>query len=150
MSETKTPTGFDADQRAKAREDEPITIGAQTFHQRRKNWDTTVELRRLLRARDRTAMQRDKAIDELSDYDGDDETRLTELEAAEEEAIVAAELAIYNLIAQMIHPAGAPDGRGDVEHLKQHLHIQEAGDLSALLITGASPDPTPTPPSSET
>lgn len=44
---------FDADGRAQAREDAPITIGGKEFHRRRKNWSVTRALRSLLRVQEK-------------------------------------------------------------------------------------------------
>lgn len=44
---------YDADEKAKAREEAPITIGGRVFRRVKKSWDVTRELRKLLRKQER-------------------------------------------------------------------------------------------------
>lgn len=71
--ETETapqPQGFDADARAKAREEAPHVIGGVTYHRRRKNWETTRTLRNLMRAQDRAQTKTARLVRELGELDG--------------------------------------------------------------------------------
>jgi hypothetical protein len=149
-AEIVTPSdrhAYDADGKAAAREAAPITIGGETFHRRRKNWKITRDLRALLRKQERAqvkSMRANKKIDAL-DVDADDAEldRLNgEIDAAQDNSDNAA----FEIIALLLRN---DDGASPpVEHLKEHLDVEDAGALAGTLSGGAEPDPTPTTPSS--
>jgi hypothetical protein len=167
--EVRTPGdkhAFDADGRAKAREDAPVTIGGEVFHRRRKNWTVTRELRALLRDQEkcgnRAARYRAR-VDALTEEirgvrdpdtgawtkppmtDDDAIERLegeidgfdAEIDAAQGESDEAA----YAIIALLLRKADAND-RPELEFLKESLDVEEAGDLASALAGGGETDPT--------
>jgi hypothetical protein len=140
---------FDADARARARESADVTIGGIVYHRRRKNWDATRALRRLLREQEHAIIKTQrlrKKIDALDPDAPDDEVFALEAEI-DEQTDVSDEKA-YGIIVLLLR-----DGDGQspsVDHLKEHLDVEEAGDLAANLANGGEPDPTPTTPSSST
>lgn len=149
-AQTATPSdkhAFDADGRASAREAADVTIGGQTLHRRRKNWEITRKLRELLRRQERASVRADRArkrIDAL-DADAPDE-QLHELEDAVDHATDESDQAAYEIISLLLRDDS--DDSPDVEHLKASLDVEDAGDLAATLAGGGEPDPTPTTPSS--
>lgn len=162
---------FDADGRAKAREDAPVTIGEQVFHRRRKNWQVTRELRTLMRVQERAAGKaarlraRVSALTELIRGVQDPKTggwvkqpisddaeidRLeAEVEQFEEQIDVAgdaADDAAYDMIALLLRKDGEGDEHPAVEFLKESLDSEDAGDLAANLAGGGEPAEDPTTP----
>lgn len=175
-AETITPTdkhAFDADGRAKAREDAAITIGEKVFHRRRKSWEITRTLRKLLRRQERSGGKQERLrarIDALTEeirgvqdpktgawikQPITEEDRIEEIEVQvevlqdeAEEAILDGDEAAYELIALLLRD---DEGQNpDLEHLKDSLDVEDAGDLAVTLSGGGEPaaDPTTTPTSS--
>lgn len=163
---------FDADGRAKVREGAPITIGDQVFHRRRKNWAVTRELRVLLRTQERAASKAQRlrarvaALSEkirgsqdpqtgewLKEPISDDaeidriEAEVETLEGQIDQAADESDEAAFAMIALLLRKDGSDD-HPDVDHLKESLDSEDAGDLAANLAGGAEPDPTPEPTSS--
>ena len=140
---------FDADGRAKEREDAPVTIGEKTFHRRRKNWEVTRGLRALLRRQERAGVRADRArkkIDALA-ADAPD----SEIDALEDEVDLAtddSDQAAYEIIALLLRDE--QDANPDVDHLKSSLDVEDAGALAATLAGGGHEDPSPPTPSSST
>lgn len=146
----RTPSdkhAFDADGRAETREDAPITIGGKTFHRRRKNWEVTRELRKLLRDQERASVRADRArkkIDALPADAPDDD--LYELEQQVDVATDESDQSAYELIALLLRDD--QDNSPGVDGLKAALDVEDAGDLAATLAGGSAEDPTETPRSS--
>lgn len=170
---------YNADARAKAREDAPITIGGQEFHRRRKSWEVTRELRQLLRAQEKASSRAERfraQIDALTEkirgvrdpdtgdwvkYPLTDEDEVAELEGKVDdlndkvdEAILEGDNAAFEMIALLLRKENGDEAGGDrpdVEHLKRELDAEEAGELAAVLASGAEPleDPTQTGTSSD-
>jgi hypothetical protein len=159
--------GFDADGRAKTREDACITIGDIVFHRRRKNWEVTRELRTLLRLQERAGSRserlrarisaltteirgiQDTETAEWTRLPLDDEERIHEIEAQVDKldgevdaADTESDQAAYELIALLLR---TDDGtQPDVGHLKEYLDVEEAGDLAGLLAGGGEAPEGPT------
>ena len=159
---------FDADARAKAREDAPVTIGELTFHRRRRNWEATRALREQLRTQEKASGRKQRLfarIDAVSEQirgvrdplTGEwksppltDEAEIAALEAEverlEDEVDAAtdeSDEAAYAIIALLLRDdEGNPPA---IEHLKETLDVAEAGDLSGALSSGEDPAEGPTP-----
>lgn len=162
---------FDADGYAKAREEAPVTIGEIVFHRRRKSWQVTREMRNLLRTQERAsgkgarlrarvdalteqirgvqnpqtgkwdqAPTTDEAV--IDRIEGEIDALNDEIDASGDEADHAA----YELIALLLR-----DDKGDqpnVDHLKESLDMEDAGELAARLAGGGEENPTQETPSS--
>jgi hypothetical protein len=150
---------FDADERFKTREQAPITIGGQTFHRRRKNWEATRALRKLLRVQERAGSRgarlaaRVEALTEeirgVRDLETGrfvkppitDDARIDEIEAEVEKfekdidkAGDAADNAVYAIIELLLRDENG--NSPEVKFLKAELDVDEAGDLAAALAGG--------------
>ncbi len=170
-----TPRGphyaFDADARAKLREDAPITIGGVEYFRRRKNWEATRAVRRHLRDQEKSGsrvrrltarMDRlTESIRGVRDPDTGDwkippaeddaqvadlEEQIEALEAQIDERMDESDESAFGIIVTMLRDKeGNPPA---VEHLKGALDIEEAGELATNLAGGGETDPLPTSPSS--
>jgi hypothetical protein len=133
---------FNADARVAEREQGIITIGEQGFVRVRKNWDVTRALRGLLRVQEKSGItieRLDKQVVESAD-----ESQLDGLWRQRDEQQDSADEAAYEIIALLLKDTEG--NRPPVEHLKEWLDVQEAGDLAGALSTGREPDPSqPTP-----
>lgn len=157
---------FNADERAEAREAAPITIGEVVFHRRRKNWEVTRALRKLLRVQERAGNKaqrlrarisaltieirgvQDQQTGEWTRPPLDDEARIDAIDAQVEEletqvdaADLEADTGAYEIIALLIQ--GDDGNAPDVEHLKEKLDVEEAGEIANFLANGGEQDPTP-------
>lgn len=166
---------YDADAKAKEREEADITIGGRKFRRVKKSWDVTRELRKLLRAQERAGdkvMRLEAQKDALTEkirgvrdldsggwvsYPLDDEEKIAEVEQEVEgldeqvdQLSEDSDNAAYSMIRLLLRD---PEAKDDVEpkpseeFLKKELDAAEAGDLVRLLTSGAEPDPTPATPS---
>jgi hypothetical protein len=138
---------FNADERARERELADVTIGELVFHRRRKNWDVTRALRRLLREQERAQLRIQRTLKKIDALDADApeedfDALNAEIDAEQDKADEAA----YGIIALLLR--SDDDESPAIDHLKQHLDVEDAGDLAARLSGGGEPDPTPTTPSS--
>jgi hypothetical protein len=158
---TSAPTDryvYDADAKAATREAAPVTIGGTVYKRRRKNWEATRALRDLLRVQERAATrqhrlrlridalaqkQADDAVAQGDDFDEDAaEDAIADLERQVDDWGDKGDEAAYGIIALLLRDG---DGNGPtLDHLKQALDVDEAGDLAASLAGGGEPDPTPT------
>lgn len=141
---------FNADARAEAREQAPVTIGGQTFHRRRKTWEVTRSLRELLRRQERAGVKADRARKKIDALDADaPDEELFALEDQVDAATDEADEAAYEILALLLKAAEGGESPSTV-HLKEHLDSEDAGDLAASLAGGGEPvaDPTETPDSS--
>ncbi len=132
---------YNVDERAAAREKAPITIGGQVYHRRRKNWEVTRALRKLLREQDRCGLRierlRKQILDLPSDADLDEIDRLEdEIEGFQDKGDDLA----FEIIAMLLR--NGEDGETSPEQLKEWLDAEDAGDLAAMLAGGGEPDPT--------
>lgn len=145
------PHGFDADAKAKAREDAPVTIGAQTFRRRRKVWPVQRGLRSLFREQERFSAQllRLEREEEKLEEKRLTDAVVTELEGiAEKKSDVEEKLddLAYRIVAFGLHPDGSgPEDTADVEHLKANLAQEEVSDLVRMIAGAGEPDPSPAP-----
>jgi len=163
---------FDADGRAKTREDAPVTIGGMVFHRRRKNWEATRSLRKLLRVQELEGGRaerfrarisaltqeirgvRDAETGEWTRPPLADEQRIEQIEAQVDElnekvdeCDVESDQAAYEIIALLLRTEEGASP--DVGHLKEYLDLEEAGDLAGALAGGGEVAEGPTaPPSS--
>jgi hypothetical protein len=134
---------FNADARVAEREQGIITIGEQGFIRVRKNWDVTRSLRRLLRVQEKSGITIERLDKQIVNSADDD--ALDGLWGQRDEQQDKADEAAYEIIALLLK---TPDGeRPPVEHLKEWLDVQEAGDLAGALSSGREPDPSPATPS---
>jgi hypothetical protein len=140
---------FDADGRAAAREDAPVTIGGETWHRRRKNWEVTRALRTLLRRQERAGIRQDRARKKIDALPPDEESdaQIDSLEAEIDDATDASDEAAYELIALLLRSDDDEQRHPDVDFLKASLDVEDAGDLAATLAGGGEPDPTTDTPS---
>ena len=165
---------YDADAKAKEREDAPVTIGGREFRRVKKSWDVTRTLRRLLRVQERSSekitrleAQKEAKAEKIRGvrdidtggwetppmFDEDEIAKLdAEVEALDDQVDKLSEesdQAAYDMIRLLLRDPAAPDGaeaKPDDEFLKQHLDASEAAELVRLLTSGAEPDPiAPTP-----
>jgi hypothetical protein len=144
---TPGPGGFDADAKAAARESSPVTIGGTIFYPRRKDWDTTRALRKLLRQQERCSARIRRVGTEIEALPSDTpESKYDELEAMQDRHQDEADEAAYGIIALLC--ADDAGKSPSMEHLKKHLDVVQAGDLASWLAGGGEPDPTETTPSS--
>jgi hypothetical protein len=137
---------FNADQRAKEREAAEITIGGEVWHRRKKNWKVTRDLRGIMREQERaqTRIARAaKALDELPIDTDDDEIESWNVKI--DEGQDDADRAAFKIIALLLR-----DDEGaspTIEHLQEHLDVEDAGMLAQTLSGGGEQD---VPPTSET
>jgi hypothetical protein len=149
-AEAVTPTdkhAFDADGRAKSREDAPVTVGETVYHRRRKNWKVTRELRNLLRKQERAGVRQERIRKQIDALAADaDEAQLHELEDQIDQYGDEADEAAYEMIVLLLRDS---DGASpDINILKETLDVEDAGDLAAALTGGGAEDPTQETPSS--
>jgi hypothetical protein len=138
---------FDADARAATREAAPITIGEIVFHRRRKNWAITRELRAQLRIQERAGVRSRRATKRIEDMDADaDMSAIEALETEQDLLADESDEAAYGIVALLLRDENGKSP--EIDHLKEWLDVEEAGDLAATLSTGGEPDPTPTTQSS--
>lgn len=152
--------GFDADGRAAERESADVTIGGIVFRRRRKTWEVTRELRRILRLQEKAGNRAERARKKIDALPADAEDH--ELDALEDEVDKHSDEAdeqAYALIALLLEVDREQlgdrqsdvdeQGRPTVDHLKRSLDVSDAGDLAASLAGGSNEqDPTPATPSS--
>lgn len=165
---------FDADGRAKAREDAIITLGERAFHRRRKNWQVTRELRALLREQEkagnrglRLRAQIDALTEEIRGVQDPDtgewtrppvtdqarvddiETKVDALNDQIDQAGDDADLAAYKIVALLLRDD--TDAPPDLDMLKDQADVTEIAELAATLAGGGETleDPTPTRTSSD-
>lgn len=133
---------FDADAKAKAREGAPVTIGGVPYRRVRKNWDATRALRGLLRTQERHQTKQARVRRRLEALDVDaDESAFEALEQDIDALTDAADEVAYEVIQLLLRD---DDGQPPViDHLKEHLDVEEAGELGSNLANGGEPDPTP-------
>jgi sirohydrochlorin ferrochelatase len=144
--------GYNADERAAAREAEPITIGGQLFHRARKLWHVELTTQEHLERQGRMVAKaaRLKAqaakLEEQAAEDGvePDDTVLEDLYAQAREAQRASGLATFDVLATLLR-----DGDGNapsVEFLQEQLDVSDAVQLGARLAGYDEPDESdPTP-----
>lgn len=129
---TRSSYAFDADARAKKREDAPVTVGGLDLHRRRKNWTVSRQLRDLMQQQARAqvrVMRIRKKIEDL-DLDAADD-QIDELMADAGVAQDEVDEAAYRIIACLL---ATEDGdEPDLDHLKEHLDVDDAGDLANAL-----------------
>jgi hypothetical protein len=149
------PTGFNADERAKAREEGPVTIGGKTYHARKLTNRRLREIRAISRESQKEAKEIGKTSKEYQEaYDeakvrklSDDEARL-EAEAAGASADAVDEANQESLVRQLplllvddnMQPVDAEVIR---QHLEEDLDTRDVGDLMTYLLGNPDADPTP-------
>lgn len=116
------PAPFDADGRRAARESSPVTIGGVAFNRRRKDWDTNLAMRSLMREQEQSvalsnrlavrvqeleAEQLEHAAKGETEPEAELEATIRELLAKADAATVTAERTTYRLLALLLAPPEA-------------------------------------------
>lgn len=160
MSDSTAAPGFDADAKADARSNAPVTIGGRTFHLRRRTWPVALRIRRVIREQERVAGQVDRlsrklgrladeepaAGEALDAFDDRIAEASEELERQIDELVEESDRLAYRLVAVGLHPDGDdPDAEADETFLQEHLAAEEAGALARMVAGAREPDPSPAP-----
>lgn len=160
---------YDADGRAKAREEAPITIGGRHWHRKRRNWKVTREVRKLLRDQEKAQghsrrlqaqiAARGEQVSGIRDYEtGDWKTPpITDAAALEQlEAEIDAlnkqvdkvddesDLAVYRILMMLLRAEDGDTGP-TLKFLQDECDYEELGELAGMLASGAEPTEGPTP-----
>lgn len=147
--------GFNADERAARRESEQIPVGGIALRRARRVWGVTLQMQELLAEQERCARRARRhqiQADELEDKaletgaEVDDEA-LDELLDQAREAQTRANEITFELIATLTRTDD--DTEPAVEHLKEHLDVEDAAALVTKLTSTddaaeAAANPTPT------
>lgn len=176
---------FNADERASTRERAAVVIGGVTFTRRRKDWEISRIMRQAMREQEKALAKGNRVRSRVSEHevkqleaasDGDDELeaeleeKIDALIKAADDALEAAELETYRLLALLLIPPAEGYGEDNtpligfgpeaaaedeaaveqaLEFLQQRLDVEDARDLANELTGDRSADP-PMTPSSET
>jgi hypothetical protein len=125
-----SPREFNADKRAKEREQADITIDGGKYKPARRTTGVMRELRRLTRADNELVQQSKKLDEEADDY------------AARQEALDAdRERLVYEMTALLLTPSNG-NPAPTAEQLAEVLDFEDAGDLLDFLTPGSEKDPT--------
>lgn len=138
---------YNADEQAGKREAAVITIGEVEFHRRKKNWAVTRELRTIMRGQERAQIKSARISREMAELPLDEESdeRFVSLAKEQDSYQDQADDSAFMIVALLLKDeAGESPG---IEHLKEHLDIEDVAMLAATLSGGGEPDPTPATPS---
>jgi hypothetical protein len=142
-----SPHAFDADKRAREREAAAITVGGQTFHRRKKDWDVTRGLRRAMREQERSQTEQARLRKQLEDSELTPEA-VEALQDKLDDLGDEADEGAYSIIALLLRDD--QDASPPIEFLKRGLDVEDAGSLASVLAGGGEPDPTQTTETSPT
>jgi hypothetical protein len=127
------PAGYDADAKAKLREDTPVTIGGHEFRRRRKTWKVSRRMRELSRDQERNVALGERIRHRIAELEteqteaataGDTqreedlEEQIEALVAKADEGTEVAETATYRLLALLLIPPLRSAGDGQAPALE--------------------------------
>lgn len=148
MSTTTASRGFDADARAREREDQTVTIGGREFKPVRRTTKVMREVRRIGREQERLNRRSLKLEQEAEKaLEAGDEDKAAELANQSDDATNEATGLTFTMLAGLLELQG--DALEDVAgHIEEHLDLTDAEKLADHLMGGESPDPSAPIPSS--
>lgn len=164
--DTKPPDvrEFNADERAKVRDETPVTIGGRKFKRKRKVWDVSREVRKLQREQESAVAKSMRLRTRLAELEADQlelaakgdedgaeamEEQINKLVEGADTSTEDAERVTYKIIEALLVPFAEDGPPAELDHLLAELDVNDAGALARDLTGSREPDPQATPSSSD-